>query len=212
MGSIRLLVVDDHPVVRNGIKCALASARDIQVVGEADSASSALRQVVDCQPDVILLDMLMPGSSGGVAVRRLKEALPTAKIIVLTTFEDSEYLFAALEAGADAYILKSIPLEELASTIRAVQNGERLLSPPLVGKLMDRFQNLSFAPTKEGEISDFERRILELLATGATNKEIAEMLFASDSTIKRKMEGLFQKLGATDRVQLAVEAINRGLI
>lgn len=213
MESIRLLIVDDHPIVRQGLMTVLSTATDIQVVGEAGDATSALVQMDRCHPNLILLDMLMPGSSGVVVVRRLKQLHPEIKVIVLTTFEDEEYLFSALRAGADAYILKSVNPETLASTVRAVHRGEQFLSPQLVGKVLGKFQAISKEVAKaENGVSDFEVRILQLAARGASNKEIADVLFTSDSTIKRKMQDLCRKLDAVDRVQAVAEAINRGLI
>ncbi|MCL5962492.1 MAG: response regulator transcription factor [Chloroflexi bacterium] len=213
MGTIRLLVVDDHPVVRKGIKCVLAGEKDIEVVGEAGNSSTALQAAAECRPDVVCLDLMMPGSNGGAAVRRLKKACPQAKVIVLTAFSQEQYLFGAVEAGADAYLLKSVDMEELASTIRAVHNGERLLSPELVGKLIGRYQDISKQIKKQdNSLSDFEMRVLELVASGASNKQIGELLFMSEATIKRKLQDLCQKLGAVDRVQVVVEAINKGLI
>jgi DNA-binding NarL/FixJ family response regulator len=213
MDWIRLLIVDDHPLFRHGIRCILESAPDIQVLGEAEDFSSAVLEAKKCQPNVILLDMQMPGSSGGVVVQRLKQIVPEAKIIVLTAFEDEEYLFGALRAGADAYLLKSVPLQNLACTIRAVYRGEQLVSPDLMGKVLGKFKSISKEMARhESGISDFELRVLQLMATGASNKQIAEALFMSDSTIKRKIQDLYQKLDATDRLQAITAAINLGLV
>jgi two-component system, NarL family, response regulator DevR len=213
METIRILVVDDHPLVRNGIKMALEKAQDIEVVGEAGDSSSALEQAAILSPDMVLLDMLMPGSSGAVVVHRLKEAHPKLKIIILTAFEDEKYLFGALGAGADAYILKSIPPENLASVIQRVWRGEPFLSAELLGQVMGKFHSISGELAKhELGISDFELQVLHLMAKGAKNKQIAAALFTSETTVKRKVQDICQKLEAADRVQAVAEAINRGLI
>jgi DNA-binding NarL/FixJ family response regulator len=213
MECIRLLVVDDHPVVRQGLRAALTAVGGIEVVGEAGNASSALQAAQEYRPDVILLDMQMPGSSGGVVVKRLKEVCPQARILVFTTFKEEEYLFGALQAGADGYLLKNTPVERLAAAIRSVHHGDRLVSPELMSKLIGRFQEISVEQGRRDEdISDSDRRVLELLSTGASNKQIAEILFTSDSTVKRKVQDLCAKFEVEDRVQLVVQAINRGLI
>lgn len=213
MEQIRLLIVDDHPVVRKGIRSVLSDEKDILVVGEADDAVEALEQVAALHPDVILLDVRLPGSSGIQVIRQLKRAESEVRAIILTSFEEEEYLFGALQAGAYAYVLKNIADTNLAPTIRAVAKGERLLAPGLLTSVLQKFENIAGEKARQDAgLSEYEIQTLRLMAKGATNKEIAETLFTSEATVKRKIQDLFRKLGVVDRAQAVAEAIGRGLI
>jgi DNA-binding NarL/FixJ family response regulator len=213
MGTIRVLIVDDHPIVRQGVRGVLASHPDIQVVGEADSASTLFAIVDSLKPDVILLDIRMPGQNGIEVTQRLKQDHPTLKVIILTTYEDDEYLFGALRAGAEGYLLKSASQEVLADSIRQVGRGERLLSANLVGKVMREFKDLAKdkARTDSG-LTDQELEVLRMIAAGATNKEIAEKLFWSEVTVKRKVQDILEKMSVANRAQAVAEAGKRGLL
>ncbi|MFQ6058577.1 MAG: response regulator [Anaerolineae bacterium] len=213
MEAIRVFVVDDHPVVRQGLRSLLSSYPDIEVVGEADNGFVFLEQVADVRPDVVLLDIRLGGVSGIEVAYQLRRVRPQTKIIMLTTYDDEEYLYGALRAGAHGYLLKSISHEVLASSIRSVHRGERLLSPELVGKVLQRFEELAKVEARyQSGLSELELQVLALMAEGATNKEIAEKLYWSEVTVKRKIQDILTKLEAANRTQAVAEAIRRGLI
>ncbi len=213
MSSIRVMIVDDHPIVRQGVRGVLANHPDIEVVGEADSAPTLFAIVESLHPDVILLDIRMPGQSGIEVTQRLKRDYPNIKVIVLTTYDDDEYLFGALRAGAEGYLLKSASQEVLADSIRQVGRGERLLSPNLVGKLMREFKDLAKDKARaDTGLTDQELEVLRMIAAGATNKEIAEKLFWSEVTVKRKVQDILEKMGVANRAQAVAEAGKRGLL
>ena len=213
MSVIRVLIVDDHPIVRQGVRSVLANHSDIQVVGEADSASTLFAIVDSLKPDVVLLDVRMPGQGGIEVTQRLKHDYPTIRVIILTTYDDDEYLFGALRAGAEGYLLKSASQETLADSIRQVARGERLLSPNLMGKVMREFADLAKDKVRtDSGLSDQELEVLRMIATGATNKEIAEKLYWSEVTVKRKVQDILEKMGVANRAQAVAEAGKRGLL
>ena len=213
MSPIRVLLVDDHPIVRQGVRSVLAIHPDIEVIGEADSAPALFAALAERQPDVILLDIRLPGQTGVEIAQRMKREWPAIKIIILTTYEDEEYLFGALRAGAEGYLLKSASPAMLASAIRQVAGGERLLSPALVGKLMREFGALAKARAEaEAGLSAQEIEVLRLIAAGATNREIAERLYWSEITVKRKVQDILEKMGVANRPQAVAEAARRGLL
>lgn len=213
MSPIRVLLVDDHPIVRQGVRSVLAHHSDIEVIGEADSAQALFAALAERQPDVILLDIRLPGQTGVEIAQRMKREWPAIKIIILTTYEDEEYLFGALRAGAEGYLLKSASPAMLASAIRQVAGGERLLSPALVGKLMREFGALAKARAEaEAGLSAQEIEVLRLIAAGATNREIAERLYWSEVTVKRKVQDILEKMGVANRPQAVAEAARRGLL
>lgn len=213
MSVIRVMIVDDHPIVRQGVRSVLANHSDIQVVGEADSAATLFAIVDSLKPDVILLDIRMPGQSGIEVTQRLKRDYPNIRVIILTTYDDDEYLFGALRAGAEGYMLKSASQESLADSIRQVARGERLLSPDLVGKIMREFRNLANDKARaESGLTDQELQVLRMIAAGATNKEIAEKLYWSEVTVKRKVQDILEKMGVANRAQAVAEAGKRGLL
>ncbi len=211
--SIRVLLVDDHIIVRQGVRSLLANHGDIEVVGEAASAAAMFACLSTAEPDVILLDIRMPGQSGIETASRLKREWPAIKVIVLSTYDDDEYLFGALRAGADGYLLKSASPEVLADAIRQVHRGERLLGAGLVDKVLREFQHLAQDKTRlETGLSDQELEVLRMVAAGATNKDIAEKLYWSEATVKRKVQDILEKLGAANRPQAVAEAARRGLL
>jgi two-component system, NarL family, response regulator DevR len=213
MSAIRVMIVDDHPIVRQGVRSVLANHSDIQVVGEADSASGLFATVESIKPEVILLDIRMPGQSGVEVTQHLKRDYPDIRVIILTTYDDDEYLFGALRAGADGYLLKSASQESLADSIRQVGHGERLLSPNLVGKMMREFKDLANDKARsDSGLTDQELEVLRMIAAGATNKEIAEKLFWSEVTVKRKVQDILEKMGVANRAQAVAEAGKRGLL
>lgn len=211
--SIRVLLADDHAIFRRGVRSLLAEYPDIEIVGEAENSPSTLRLVVESHPDVVLLDVQMEGASGIEVARTLRRNHPDIGIIILTTFDNDEYLFGAIQAGAQAYVLKDIALQSLPETIRAVQRGERLISPQLIGRVLQQFQDLANERVRqETGLSAEELDILRMTADGATNQEIAQRLFWSEVTVKKRMQDISQKLGAANRAQAVAIAIRRGLI
>jgi DNA-binding NarL/FixJ family response regulator len=213
MNKIRILIVDDHPVVRQGLRTFFSKCPDLEVAGEAADGLALLDQVAAARPDVVLLDIRMPGMSGIEVARHLRREHPDVKVILLTTYEDEEYLFGALRVGAHAYLLKSASHDMLASAIRSVYAGERLLSPPLVDKVLNRFEELARAKAQQDSgLTEQEAQILRAMESGASNKEIADQLFWSEITVKRKVQDIFEKLGVDNRVKAVAEAIRRGLI
>jgi len=213
MLPIRIFLVDDHPVVREGLRSLLASFPDFYVVGEAEDAMAITSQVEATQPDVLLLDIRLGNASGIEAARQLRRSQPSVKIIILTTYDDAEYLQQALAADVHGYLLKSASHEQLAEAIRAVHRGERLLSPPLLGKVMEEFGRLARDKSRhESGLSDQELQVLRGIAAGATNREIAEQLFWSEVTVKRKIQDIIEKLGVANRSQAIAEAIRHGWI
>jgi DNA-binding NarL/FixJ family response regulator len=212
-GKSRVLVVDDHPIVRQGVRSVLANHSDIEVVGEADGAASLFANLTLLKPDVVLLDIRMPGQSGIEITQRLKREHPEVKVILLSTYDDEEFLFGALRAGAEGYLLKSASNDVLAASIRQVGRGERLLSPSLVSKVMREFKDLAKEKTRvDSGLTDQELQVLQMIAAGATNREIAERLFWSEVTVKRKVQDILEKMGVANRAQAVAEAGKRGLL
>jgi len=213
MNPIRVFLVDDHPVVRQGLRSLLSSFPDLQVVGEADNSFVVPAQVEATQPDVLLLDIRLGNTDGIEVARQLRRDQPSVKIIILTTYDATEYLTQALAADVHGYLLKSASHEQLAEAIRAVHRGERLLSPPLLGQVLEEFGRLARDKARqESGLSDQELQVLREIAGGATNREIAERLFWSEVTVKRKIQDIIEKLGVANRAQAVAEAIRHGWI
>jgi DNA-binding NarL/FixJ family response regulator len=213
MEPIRVLLVDDHPIVRQGVRSVLANHPDIEVVGEADSANTLFASLDTAKPNVILLDIRMPGPNGIEITQRLKREHPEIKVIVLSTYDEDEFLLGALRAGAEGYLLKSASAQVLASAVRQVGQGERLLSPQLVSKLMREFQDMAKEKARsDSGLADQELQVVRMIAAGATNKEIAEKLYWSEVTVKRKVQDILEKMGVANRAQAVAEAAKRGLL
>ncbi len=210
---ISVLLVDDHPVVIEGLRKLLAAAGDIEVTGEAHDAAGALEQARVLRPDVILLDLRMPGASGVQATRRLREQESSSAVIILTSYGDQAYVRQALEAGADGYLLKSTPPEELITSIRAAARGRRQLSPELLDGVLSDFGGMARERTRaKADLSEDDREILRRASEGATNREIGTAMGRSEIAIKKRLQLIFGKLGAVDRAHAVAEAIRRGLI
>jgi DNA-binding NarL/FixJ family response regulator len=207
MAAIRVLIVDDHQVVREGLQRMLKLEDDIQVVGEATNMEEALTQAELLSPDIVLMDIKMPEKDGIEATRRLKERQPACKVIMLTLYE--EYLTQAIEAGAEGYLLKDVKREELVSAIRAVQQGRTPLSP-LSRESLTEFATLISAG--RSYLTERELAILRLIANGTTTNEIGAQLFLSQATIKRDTRRIFDKLGVHNRSEAVAEAYKRKLI
>lgn len=213
MSLIRVLVVDDHPLVRQGVRSLLSNCPDMALVGEAENAAQALELAPALRPDVILLDIRMPGMTGVEAVRALFRQSPGSRILMLSSFDDDEYVTQALQAGVHGYVLKSASDETLVSAVRAAHRGERVLSPPVMEHVVQRFADYSREHLqRELGLTDDEARILRLLVSGASNPKIAAELYVSETTVKRKLQDIFEKLHVTTRAQAAAEAVRRGLV
>ena len=213
MEKVQVLIVDDHPVVRQGLKSMLANSEEIEVVGEAGDGPSAIQQAMALQPDVVLMDIRMPGPDGIQLTRRLRAVCPETKVLILTIYDEDDYLLRALRAGAWGYLLKNISAQELVEALLTVHRGQRLLSPSLLHRVLERFQLMAMEKARlESGLSEQELEVLRLIAEGATNKEIAEKLYWSEITVKRKTQDIYCKLNVTNRTQAVAEAIRRGLI
>jgi DNA-binding NarL/FixJ family response regulator len=213
MNPIRVLIVDDHPMVRRGLRSLLSEYSDIEVVGDLADATSTLESFATLQPDVILMDIKLPGMDGITVAHRLLQIAPQTKIIHLTAYEDNEYLQSAFRAGAHAYLLKSAPHEIVIDTIRRVYQGEHLISLNLMDQVLRQFSDLANAQARQDAgLSAEDIKALQLMAKGATNDEIAEAMFWSERSVRRKIEEINAKLTARNRTQAVAEAIKRGLI
>lgn len=210
---IRVMVVDDHPLVRQGVRSLLSNCPDMELVAESDSVSAALESAPVVHPDVILLDIRMPGMTGVEAVRPLFRECPEAKILMLSSFDDEAYIDQAIQAGVHGYILKSASDETLASAVRAAYRGERVLSPTVMDRVVQQAADYSRERARrEVGLSDDETRVLRLLVAGASNPKIAAELYLSETTVKRKIQDIFEKLNVTTRAQAAAEAVRRALV
>ena len=205
--SVRILVTDDHPVVRAGLSGMLSGEPDFEVVGEAQNGKEAVAFVGELKPDVVLMDLRMPEMDGVTAIDPIKSEYPDVHILVLTTYESDADILRAIETGATGYLLKDTPREELFGAIRTVAQGQSPLAPGVAARLMQRVRN----PEEEG-LSTREIEVLELVAHGTSNKEIAKQLWVSETTVKSHMLHIFDKLGVTDRTAAVTEALKRGII
>ena len=204
---IRLLIVDDHPVVRDGLRGMFTGDPAFEVVGEAADGSEALTLVATVRPDVVLMDLRMPGMDGVTAIGTLARSGSTARVLVLTTYDTEADVLPAIEAGATGYLLKDTPREELVRAVRAAARGESVLAPSVAGRLMGRLRT----PVEE-PLSQRELEVLTLVARGASNREAAARLFISEATVKTHLLHLYAKLGVNDRAAAVAEAFQRGLL
>ena len=214
MSKIKLLLVDDHEIVRAGLRMLFLAEKDMEIVGEADSAEEALKVVRDLKPDVILMDVVMPGLSGIEATRRIKEVDPDVAVLALTMHEDEQYFFEMLNAGASGYIPKRAAPDDLVSAIRVVSQGNVFLYPTMAKLLVKDFlqrADSGVAPIAD-ELTPREREVLTHIAEGFTNREIAETLVISTKTVDRHRENIMRKLNLHSRVELVKYAIEKGLI
>jgi DNA-binding NarL/FixJ family response regulator len=202
---IRLLIVDDHPIVRDGLRGVFAAEPDLEVVGEAANGAEAIRRAGEA--DVVLMDLRMPQMGGVEAITRLRATCPDVRVLVLTTFDTDSDVLPAIEAGATGYLLKDAPREELLRAVRSAYPGESVLSPAVAGRLMGRVRRPA-----DGTLSKREREVLALVADGTTNREAARRLFVSEATIKTHLLHIYDKLGVRDRAAAVGEAYKRGLL
>jgi DNA-binding NarL/FixJ family response regulator len=210
---IRLLIADDHPVVRDGLCNMFARDPEFEVLGEAADGSEAVRLAGALQPDVILMDLRMPRMDGLTAITELARRGITARVLVLTTYDTDSHVLPAIEAGATGYLLKDAPRDELLRAVRAAAHGEAALSPAVATRLMSRFREPGPGPGQgPGPLSQRELEVLELVAGGNTNREAAARLFISEATVKTHLLNIYAKLGVSDRAAAVAEAFNRGLL
>ncbi|MFI6858567.1 response regulator [Streptomyces sp. NPDC050421] len=204
---IRLLIVDDHPVVRDGLSGMFADDPAFEVVGEAADGTEAVRLARALEPDVVLMDLRMPGMDGVTAIAELARTGSTSRVLVLTTYDSDSYVLPAIEAGATGYLLKDAPRAELLRAVRAAANREAVLSPSVAARLMNRVR----APGP-GLLSPREQEVLKWVAAGATNREVAARLLISEGTVKTHLLNVYGKFGVNDRAAAVAEAFNRGLL
>ena len=208
---ITILIVDDQNLIRQGLKALLELESDMKIVGEAENGQIAINLVRELQPNVILMDIRMPIMDGVAATKEINNQFPHCKILILTTFDDDEYVTAALQNGAMGYLLKDTPSEELAVAIRAVNKGYSQLGPGIVKKLITQFpanslQNLTSVPANLAELTLREKEVLRLIAIGNNNREIAQKLYISEGTVKNHITNILNRLNLRDRTQAAILA------
>jgi DNA-binding NarL/FixJ family response regulator len=213
---IRVLIVDDDDLMRAGLRAVLSSDRGITVVGEAADGAEAVKAAGQLAPDVVLMDVRMPGLDGIAATRELLALSPGVRVVILTTFEEDDYVFGGLRAGASGFLLKRTRPEELIEAVHTIASGESLLSPSVTRRVIDR---MARQPTPElglgrslEELTPREREVLELIARGLSNGEIAEALTVEETTVKTHVKRILRKLGLRDRVQAVIYGYESGLV
>ncbi|WP_406297980.1 response regulator transcription factor [Embleya sp. NBC_00888] len=204
---IRLLIADDHPVVREGLAGMLAAESDFEVVGSVEDGAQAVDRAAELRPDVVLMDLRMPGTDGVAATRRIVRESPGVHVLILTTYDTDTDIVRAVEAGATGYLLKDTPRVELAAAVRAAARGETVLAPPVAAKLVTRLK----APVRD-PLSPRETQVLGLVARGMTNAEIGRQLYISEATVKTHLLRTFNKLGVDDRTAAVTVAMADGLL
>jgi DNA-binding NarL/FixJ family response regulator len=210
---ISVLLVDDHPLVVEGLRTLLTQTGEVVIAAEANDAATGIKLAKQIQPDVVLLDLRMPGATGIQAVRRMREQEVRSAVIILTSYGDQAYVRQAIEAGADGYLLKSTPPDDLIQSIRNAARGRKPLSPELIDGVLTDFSGLAREQTRRNaDLTDDDREILRRASEGATNKEIGFAMGRSEIAIKKRLQVIFSKLGAVDRAHAVAESIRRGLI
>jgi DNA-binding NarL/FixJ family response regulator len=214
--GVRVLLVDDDDLMRAGLRSVLSSDETIEVVGEAGDGRAALAEVRKLRPDLVLMDIRMPDLDGISATREVLAAEPDLKVVVLTTFEEDDYIFEALSAGASGFLLKRTKPEELIAAIHTVAGGDSLLSPSVTRRVIDRMATTQPVAALSGarldDLTPREREVLELVGRGLSNREIAESFVIEESTVKTHVKRILMKLGLRDRVQAVIFAYETGLI
>jgi two-component system, NarL family, response regulator LiaR len=209
--AIRILLVDDHAVVREGLRTFLELQDEFEIVGEAADGEEGVLEAERLNPDVILMDLVMPGLDGVGAMRALRTSLPDARVIVLTSFADDDRLLPAIQAGAAGYLLKDAQPSEVARAVRAAHAGEALLDPAVAARLVDAIAQAPGEQPRE-RLTPRERQVLELIAQGRPNKLIARELEISEKTVKAHVSRVLEKLGVSDRTQAALYAVRQGIV
>ncbi|MEU1167444.1 response regulator transcription factor [Streptomyces sp. NPDC005921] len=205
--TVHVLIVDDHPVVRFGLRGMLEAYEDLRVVGEAGSGDEAVVLAATTHPDVVLMDLRMPGTDGATATARIRQEHPGIRVLVLTTYEGDADILTAIEAGATGYLLKDTPIGTLTDAIRAAARGETVLAPPVAARLVTHMQ----APTAE-QLTPREVQVLGLVAHGLSNSEIGRQLYIGEATVKTHLLRTFVKLGVNDRTAAVTVALSRGIL
>jgi two-component system NarL family response regulator len=213
---IRIVIADDHDLYRRGMQAVIGLEPDLEIVAEAASGVEAVEKVFEFEPDVVLLDVRMPGNGGIEACTAIKEKAPGTRILILTASNEESDLFAAIKAGASGYLLKDSPTEEIAEAVRLVHSGQSMIPPHMASLLIAEFSRLSNEPAKDAapgpRLTDRELEVLALVARGKANKEIATMLFISENTVKNHVRNILEKLQLHSRVEAALYAMRRNLI
>lgn len=210
---IRVSIVDDHEIIRKGLSLVFASSDDVELVGEAAGGEEAFQMVKQTKPDVILMDLRMPGKNGIQASREIKRCGEQAKIIILSALDDEEDIVAAIECGVDGYLLKSVSAEELIDAVRVVANGKSYLHPQVARTAMAAMAESQIScDTAAKQLSVCESRVLRLMAEGFKNKEIAAKLYLSEETVKTHVSNILSKLNQTDRMQAVLFALRNNLV
>lgn len=210
---MKILLCDDQAVIRDGLEMLLTLEKDMQVIGSASDGAEALELAAQKRPDLILMDLKMPGVNGIEATRQLRAKFPEIKILVLTTYDDDEWLFDAIRAGASGYLLKDTPRQKIIEAIRGTMDGKSFLDPAVAGKLMNQVVSNQKQPASilAEKLTERELDVLRLLAKGFPNSEIASQLHLSEGTVRNHVSAILEKLGVSDRTQAAVIAIQHGL-
>ncbi len=213
MARISLLIVDDHPVIREGLRKMTALSPDLEVVGEAGDGQQALEKVQALRPNVVLMDVRMSGMDGVEATRRIRTEFPATEVIILSSYDEDRYVFEALRAGAKSYLLKDVSPDRLAEAIRSVARGESALDSGVMSRLVSEFQSLSQRGQSGPErLTARELEILQCLVDGRSNQEIADLLVVSEKTVKSHLTSVYRKLDVRDRSQAIVAGIREGLV
>ena len=208
--AIRILITDDHAIVREGLRTLISTEPGLDVVGEAADGIEAVQLACELKPDVILMDMVMPRMSGLAAIQKIKAQCPEAQILVLTSFSDDETVFPAIKAGALGYMLKNTSPDRLLNAIRDVNQGNSSMSPDIANKLMGELQRKSNLPPTKEPLTDREMDVLNLIAQGMTNQEIADQLVISEGTVRTHVSNILSKLHLANRTQAALYALREG--
>jgi two-component system NarL family response regulator len=218
---IRVLIADDHALFRRGLEMVLEEEDDIDLVGQASDGTEAVSVAGESLPDIVLMDIRMPKISGIEACRAIKDLAPSAKIVMLTISDEEEDLFEAIRAGASGYLLKDIPLDEVAEAVRSVHGGQSLINPSMAGKLLSEFATLAKRDAEEEErvqhvaapkLTDREMEVLKLVARGMNNRDIAKELFISENTVKNHVRNILEKLQIHSRMEAVMIAVRQKLI
>ncbi|MBC9712842.1 response regulator transcription factor [Streptomyces sp. TRM66268-LWL] len=215
MTTVRVLLADDQPLVRSGLRVLIADAPDIEVAGEAGTGADAVRLTAELAPDVVVMDIRMPGMDGIEATGRITAAHPATRVLMLTTFDDDEYVYGSLRAGASGFLVKDMELDAILDAVRVVAGGDGLIAPSVTGRLIAEFASRPRQARPQRElagVTEREREVLTLVGRGLSNAEIAAELFISIATAKAHVARLLAKLSARDRVQLVIIAYETGLV